>query len=93
MAVTAAQIILEFPEFADIPVADIDFKIADAVGRINAEIWGTLTDQGVKYLACHLLAVSPLGEQAKLETEEGGTVYFQTYERLMKSVASGCRVI
>ena len=93
MAVTAAQIIAEFPEFADVPTADIDFKLADAVGRINATIWGALTDQGVKYLTCHLLAVSPLGEQAKLETEDGQTVYFQTYKRLMASVSSGCRVI
>ena len=93
MAVTSADILAEFPEFADVTPTDIDFKIADAVGRINAAVWGDLTDQGVKYLTCHLLAVGPLGEQAKLETEEGGTVYFQTYKRLMKSVTSGCRVV
>ena len=92
MAVTAANIIAEFPEFADVPVTDIDFKIADAVGRINTTIWGTLTDQGVKYLACHLIATGPLGEQAKLDTD-GGTTYLKTYKRLMVSVTSGCRVI
>lgn len=99
MAVTAASIQAEFPEFAETDTALITAKIGDATRRISAEIWGNLTDDGVKYLACHLVAMSPLGEQSKLELKSGPdagkstTEYWLEYERMRAIVASGCRVI
>lgn len=92
MAVTAAQIKAEFPEFADTADADIDAKIADAVSCVNVDAWGDQTDFGVKYMAAHLLAISPLAECAKLDTD-GNTVYLTIFERKKRTVASGCRVI
>lgn len=93
MAVTAAQIQAEFPEFAETPDAVIDAKIADAQARISTATWGSLNDQGVKYLACHLIAMMPQGEQSKLMVEKEVTEYLLEYRRLLASVASGCRVI
>lgn len=92
MAVDADQIRTEFAEFADLTDPEIDPKIADAVQMVATETWGDATDFGVKYMACHLLAISPLGEQAKLDTE-GETVYLKTFNAKKSSVASGCRVI
>lgn len=99
MAVTATILKAEFPEFDDTPDAIVDARIADAVLRVSTSTWGTLTDVGVKYLACHLIAMGPLGEQAKLDLKSGPdagkstTEYFLEYERMMRIVSSGCRTI
>ena len=93
MAVDAAQMQAEFPEFADIPVDDITAKIADAVLFVNTTTWGEFTDLGVKYMAAHLLAISPFGEIAKLDAKDGSTVYLRTFNMKKVAVASGCRVI
>ena len=99
MAVDAASFIIDFPEFSETDTALIDAKIADAVGRVSAETWADLTDQGVKYLAAHLIAMSPLGEQSRLELKAGPdagkstTEYFLEYDRILRSVTMGCRTI
>jgi hypothetical protein len=92
VAVTAADIKSEFAEFSDLDDALIDPKIADAVQRVSSDTWGDLTDHGVKYLACHLIAISPLGEQAKLFTKTGETTYLQEYNAVKASLATQCRV-
>ena len=100
--VTPAQIALEFPEFDEIVAGDVvkvQAKIDDAARRLSEEQWGTLFNDGVKYLACHLIALSPFGEQSKLELKSGPeagtmtTTYFLEYKRMMRSIAAGCRVI
>lgn len=102
MATTTAAIIkAEFPEFDELTDAYIDAKIADATGRVGAEAWGALADQAIKYLACHLLAMSPLGEQSKLELKSGPdagvqvTTYLLEYRRLLaqSGAAAACGVI
>ena len=96
MTVDADSIRADFEEFSDLTDAQIDPKIADAVAIVSVSTWGTLVDQGVKYLTAHLIAMSPLGEQAKLdldEDDEDATVYLQHYKRLMRQLAAACRVI
>ena len=93
MAVTAAIIKAEFPEFDELDDAVILPKIADAVLCVNAETWGDRADLGVKYMTAHLLAISPLGEQAKLVAKTGETTYLMTFKKVKATVASGCRVI
>ena len=93
MAVSAAQIQAQFTEFAETPTPLIDAKTADATKRISATIWGDLTDDGIKYLACHLIALSPQGEQSKLMVEKEITEYWLEYVRMRTIVSSGCRTI
>ena len=101
MAVTSTLIQTEFPEFSETDTTLIDAKIADAVKRVNASVWGDLTDDGVKYLACHLIAMSPEGEQSRLELKSGPdagkatTTYWLEYERLRIASGAGlaCKAI
>jgi hypothetical protein len=93
MAVTAAQIQAEFPEFADTDSALIAAKIADAADELDELAWGPLYDQAVKYRACDLLALNPRGEQARLSLGVKGlrgesdalTLYAARFRELLRS--------
>ena len=97
MAVTPSTLGVKFPEFVDVIADDAAFvteKIAEAGRRVSVTAWDPhgLTDDGISYLAGHLIAVSPLGEQAKLDTD-GDTTYLKEYKRMVRIVGSGCRAI
>lgn len=85
MAVTAAQIKAEFPEFVRTDPALLTAKINDAIALLHQSTLGDDYDQGVKYMACHLLTLSPSGEFARLKTpdKDGAT---STYERSFKTI-------
>lgn len=99
MAVTPTNLGEHFPEFASVVANDPAFvtkKIEEATRRVSAEIWDPhgLTDDGIRYLTAHLIAMSPLGEQAKLDPKDGLTTYEREYQRLVRVVATGaCKVI
>lgn len=61
MAVTAATIRALFPEFAAETDARVDLFIGFAGNSINADVWGTLTDQATSYLTAHMLARANAG--------------------------------
>jgi hypothetical protein len=92
MAVTAAQIKSEFTEFANTDSGLISGKIADALAVLNEQAFGTRYDVAVKYLACHLVALSPGGEFARLKPDEVGadgarTLYEREYMRVLRTLA------
>lgn len=92
MAVTASQIKAEFTEFANTDSAVISGKIADAAAVLNESAFGVRYDTAVKYLACHLVALSPGGEFARLSPKEMGddgarTLYEREYMRILRSIA------
>lgn len=89
MAVTSTSFKDHFPEFNDATDDLVNLHLADAVLRVPASIWGTLTDHGVKYLAAHTLALSPWGRHARLVNDSGGTVYGTHLEALKKTLPSG----
>lgn len=97
MAVTYHQFVAEFPEFSRAPETMIEAKIAQATRRIDSDVWGAVADDGVRYLAAHLLSMHPASESAR---KAGGgatsfndeSTYFREYRRLMRMVAVGFRV-
>jgi hypothetical protein len=58
MAVTYLDIQALASEFANLSQIRIDPFIARAQRRVNATFWGDLADDGVTYLAAHLLALA-----------------------------------
>jgi hypothetical protein len=91
VAVTVDQIKQEFPEFANTDPRLIAAKLADATGLLNKDSFGPLWDQAVKYKACHLLALSPSGEYARLKDDEGGgatTVYERHYLKILRGIST-----
>lgn len=93
MAVTVESFIESFPEFKTAKIETIKAKLADAVLQVDAAVYGTKADLGVKYTAAHLLALSPFGRQAKLVSKNGTTTYQMHRDDLIAQVSSGFRVI
>jgi len=93
VAVTVRQFKTEFPEFAETDNAVVQARLTMATRMVNSSVWGTKADDGVKLYTAHLLAMSPMGEQARLKKENRGTIYGDQFEAMKRSVASGFRVI
>lgn len=91
MAVTNADIIARFPEFANTDTLLIDAAIADATEQVSADVWGDKTDQGVRWLTAHFLATSPFGEPARLVDDMNNTRYAIVFKSLRNQVTIGYR--
>lgn len=92
MSVTVDQIKAEFPEFVATDPGLIGYCIDDAVRLVDRGSFGIHTDDAVKYLACHLIALRPHGEPARLvESQEPGgasTTYERQYLIIKRSVVA-----
>jgi len=82
-----------FPEFKETDAVQVQRALEDSQGTLDATTWGDRLEQGIAYQAAHLLAMSPLGEQAKLSLEKRGTIYGQRFEMLKRIVATTPTVI
>ncbi len=90
---TTSSFLVSFPEFADgsaPQLALIQAKLDEAELQIDVHVWGTRTNLGHGYLTAHLLAMSPMGNTAKL-VKNDSTTYEQHYNRLLRVVAAGIR--
>jgi len=81
MTVTVDQIKAEFPEFVNTDAGLIGFCIDDAMRLVDQSAFGVRYDDAIKYLACHLVALRPHGEPARLVESQEGTGASTTYER------------
>lgn len=97
MTVTVDQIKAEFPEFANTDSALIGFRLADAERLVDRGAFGIHTDDAVKWLCCHLIALAPHGEPARLvESQEPGgatTTYERHYLALKRSLVQAQMVV
>jgi hypothetical protein len=89
MAVTLPGFRQAFPEFADTDDTLVMQKLKAAETRIAAGSWGDSYNQGVMYLAAHLLSIAPSGEFARLKKENRVTTYQLEWERMKKEVTMG----
>jgi len=83
----------EFPEFAATDDPIVAAALVRAEQRVDPIVWGEKTDQGVAYLAAHLLALAPFGQNARLASNSGTSIYHEEFRRLQREVAAGYRVI
>jgi len=81
-----------FPEFSGAPESLVLACIAEAESRTPADVWGEKRDQGVQFLAAHLLAMSPNAKDMRLKADPSQTIYLMERKRLARTVASGWRV-
>lgn len=87
-----AAFVTQFPEFEGVETALLDAVLAAAALEVDVEVWGAKASQGIAYKAARKLALSPLGNTAKLVNKDGSTVYDRELDRLVRQVASGFRV-
>jgi Protein of unknown function (DUF4054) len=81
-----------FPEFEKAPDALVNSKLSDASDQLDHTVWGSILDQGVGYLAAHLLSRSPWGQQARLDAKDRKTTYLEAFQELQARVGAGGRL-
>ncbi len=89
---TLTEFKIQFPEFRSVPDPLLTATLAASALEHSAEVWGTLLDQGIAYLAAHKLALSPYGNTAKLAGANGSSTYYSHWGDLVRKVAQGYRV-
>jgi hypothetical protein len=83
-----------FPEFRDTDVGIIQARIDEAHVRVDESVWGDdRAATAIAWLAAHMIATSPVGEQARIADEDGKTRYLKEFNRMKYEVTSGFRVI
>jgi hypothetical protein len=92
MTVDYETMLLEFAEFGGATRELVEARIAEAYRRTPERIWGDLRDDGAKYLAAHLIALSPFAAELKLVGPDRKTLYGEERARLERLVSSGFRV-
>lgn len=90
---TVASFLEAFPEFTDVNTETPDLvsaKLAQATRRVaEGTVSAFLRDDLIAYLAAHLIATSPQGQQARLSSDAGSSTYLVEYQRLCRTVPTG----
>ena len=65
MTVTAATLVVRFPEFGNLETAVVTATIAEALRQCDADVWGDKHDDAVNFLTAHMLALrtQAIGQQ------------------------------
>jgi hypothetical protein len=90
---TVPSFLSAFPEFTDVSTETpglVAAKLAQAARRVAAgSVAEFLRDDLIAYLAAHLIATSPQGQQARLSSDAGSSTYLSEYQRLCRTVPTG----
>jgi hypothetical protein len=86
-----------FPEFRNAEKGLVYAKLSEAYQQIDLSVWdtganGPKSGIGQGYLAAHLLALSPFGQNARMIAKNGTTTYLTHYRNLQRQVCQGFRV-
>lgn len=82
-----------FPEFLNVSDELVQAKLNLAAESVSSDVWGSLYDEGHGYLAAHLLASSPMGQDSRLSADKESTTYFADFRRVLKSATVGIRCL
>lgn len=94
MAVTPASLIANHPEFTGAPTAMVSGAISKATNSVEESMFKETYDEAVELLACHKLALSPYGQQARMVSADGATTtYSVQFDQLARVASTGFRVI
>ena len=88
MAVDAATFILELPEFADAYAAQpamIERALRLAQSQVSLVVFGTSYQDAVFLMAAHNLALSPSGENLRLNRTSTESVYLEQFRLLARA--------
>lgn len=94
MAVTYAQFIIDFPEFASAPQPVVEYELGVAARSVNSAMFAEQANDAIALLAAHKMALRPGGEFARLQTKDGTakTTFGEQYKEMLTHVAPGDRV-
>ena len=66
---------IRFPEFETAPDSLVQMCLDVAAGETDAAAFSTAYDEAHGLLACHKLAISPYGQNARMVSDKGETTY------------------
>ena len=92
MSILAQDFLLRFPEFQSLTQDYIELILDESKAELSEAVWGKQYRAGVLFLTADKLALSPMGEPARLAPGDGMTTYRQEFERLRKIISMGCLV-
>lgn len=84
----------QFPEFEAMPDNMVSQRLSWAHTQCDVSVWGDYRSIGVGFLTAHYCAMSPGGEDMRLERSKGMplTFYELQYNDWVRRVAGGARV-
>lgn len=88
-----ATFVAQFPEFVQVPQANVQPVLDAALLELDPNIWGLMIDQAQAYTAAHKLALSPMGNNARLVTKDGSTTYEKQLRRMINMRTQSNRVL
>lgn len=89
MAVTTASFLASYPDFANVTESVVDAKVAEAIRRVDTEIWGDKADDGIMLWTAHLLTLSQFGRHGRQLQPDGATPYLRAFDKLQASTLTG----
>lgn len=88
MAITSAGFIDAFPEFTealDLQPAMVESAIKRAQAFVGVKAWGDRYEAGVYQKAAHLLAMSPFGENLRIDAKQA-TAYGVVFQEMVQAL-------
>lgn len=92
MAWTPTTFKARWAEFAYLADALVQLALDEAVDECDARVYADRYDDAVGLLAAHNLAISPAGQQARLESDKGTTTYWGRFAEIRRQKAGGPRL-
>lgn len=90
---TLEQFLLVCPEFGDTDLQLVNATLIEAAAEIDPCTAGSMTNNLHKYLTAHKLAMSPMGQNARMLTPEGGTTtYLKHFNDIVRKLPLGINV-
>lgn len=89
---TLEQFLIACPEFEDTDKQLIRATLNEAALELDTVQWGPLYDTGHKYLTAHKLAISPMGQNARLLNTDGTSTYEKHFKALVMKLPLGLGV-
>jgi len=88
ITLTRADFINAYPEFKSVSSATFDTRAAGALLQLPENVWGDAKGrQALGLLVAHSLAMSPGGEDARLQLEgEWTSTYYLEFKRLRNTL-------
>jgi len=88
MTVGVAGFVASFPEFeeaADLKPDMVEAALKRAQAFVSARVWGDRYEQGVYQKAAHLLAMSALGENLRIDAKQA-TAYGVVFDEMVRAL-------
>lgn len=89
MTWTAASFMQRYPEFATMDAALVTSAIAEATAYVDPALAPIDADRGIGLKTADILALSPFGQTARMQSKDGSTTYGKQFAEWARVRAGG----